>query len=393
MISNFDYYSMDRNEDNLEQWESFQAETDAVRHIILNYLTSQCEYSNLATDHHRASCEKFHELNRRRRKPFKGGKLIYESDLCCNVIKGVECDDQDLCKKSHTLFEIMFHPSKYRTVICNNQCLNDTKYCPFAHSREQLRLGNTYIKGNRQVVEHSMNSNFNLAEFKIVNCNTSAKHNEKLCLFYHGKTDRRRPVTKSAYSPEMCVHAEKGVFCISGDMCKRSHNRVEHFYHPERFKTKFCSYFDENMRDSINRCSYGAYCSFAHSEDEIKIDLIHTFEKNEDFFINYFKTIICPFTKSHEKSICVYSHNWQDYRRSPLKYIYKSSTCTKWDNKKMILSYEEGCQEEMNCLKCHGWKEQDFHPLNYKTRKCKDFNKVCGKNEFCPFYHANEAKR
>jgi hypothetical protein len=177
-------------------------------------------------------------------------------------------------------------------------------------------------------------------------------------------------------------------------MCDKSHNKVESFYHPTKFKTKFCSHFNlDILKNDVKNCSYGKYCSFAHSEEEIRIELIHRLNKNEEFFIKYFKTILCPFTYSHEKGICVYSHNWQDFRRTPLKYIYRNSSCPKWDNKKTILLYSEGCTDEFDCTKCHGWKEEDFHPLNYKTKKCKNCNKVCDKKEFCPFLHKNEEKR
>lgn len=43
------------------------------------------------------------------------------------------------------------------------------------------------------------------------------------------------------------------------------------------------------------------------------------------------------------------------------------------------------------CLKCHGWKESEYHPLNYKTKPCED--KKCNGNLECPFYHGNHDKR
>jgi hypothetical protein len=74
--------------------------------------------------------------------------------------------------------------------------------------------------------------------------------------------------------------------------------------------------------------------------------LIHKFEKNEDFFIYYFKSVWCPFNYFHDKSSCVYAHNWQDYRRSPLTYPYSTTICQKWDNRKTILNYFEGCSNQ-----------------------------------------------
>jgi hypothetical protein len=46
-----------------------------------------------------------------------------------------------------------------------------------------------------------------------------------------------------------------------------------------------------------------------------------------------------------------------------------------------------------SCHYCHGWKELEYHPIVYKTRKCKDFEGHCNKQLFCPFYHREEEKR
>mmetsp|Transcript_6120 Transcript_6120/g.5481 ORF Transcript_6120/g.5481 Transcript_6120/m.5481 type:complete len:92 (+) Transcript_6120:1114-1389(+) len=55
-----------------------------------------------------------------------------------------------------------------------------------------------------------------------------------------------------------------------------------------------------------------------------------------------------------------------------------------------VKTYEEGgCPNMLNCDKCHGWKEFEFHPDNYKTIACK--NEGCDKKN-CPFYH-NEHER
>ena len=42
-------------------------------------------------------------------------------------------------------------------------------------------------------------------------------------------------------------------------------------------------------------------------------------------------------------------------------------------------------------MKCHGWKEQEYHPLNYKTKPCED--KKCQGNLECPYYHGNHDRR
>ena len=229
-------------------------------------------------------------------------------------------------------------------------------------------------------------NNFDLLTFKTKPCNNTQKHKEKQCIYYHSDKDKRRNLKHIFYLPEPCPK----INTCHNPLCKFSHNTVEEFYHPNKFKTKFCEYYSKNK---ISLCDYGPYCSFAHNENEIRIALLENFPQDEFFFTNYFKTILCPNSQCNAKSTCVYSHNWQDYRRSPLHFFYRNILCPKWSNKKMIINYTDGCPEGVNCQFCHGWKEEDYHPLNYKTKKCKFKFGTCKKGKFCPFYHQNEKKR
>jgi hypothetical protein len=56
----------------------------------------------------------------------------------------------------------------------------------------------------------------------------------------------------------------------------------------------------------------------------------------------------------------------------------------------MIYDYLCGCENGAACNMCHGWKEQPYHPLFYKTNKCQD--KDCRKG-YCPNYHSDKEKR
>ena len=38
--------------------------------------------------------------------------------------------------------------------------------------------------------------------------------------------------------------------------------------------------------------------------------------------------------------------------------------------KKIIFLFLRGCSLMWNCPFCHGWKEKDYHPVEYKTKKC-----------------------
>ena len=79
-----------------------------------------------------------------------------------------------------------------------------------------------------------------LKQFKVKECTAGSNHNPKKCLNYHDyKRDRRRSM--GTYSSESCISMSKTGECQFGDSCQRAHNRVEEFYHPEKYKVKFCS--------------------------------------------------------------------------------------------------------------------------------------------------------
>lgn len=106
----------------------------------------------------------------------------------------------------------------------------------------------------------------------------------------------------------------------------------------------------------------------------------------------YFKTEWCPFNKEHNKAQCDYAHNWQDFRRKPHIFDYRTvEPCENWQAGTFISKYDEGCILQASCLKYHGWKESEYHPLNYKTMLCED--KKCNGNLECPYYHGNHDKR
>lgn len=172
-----------------------------------------------------------------------------------------------------------------------------------------------------------------------------------------------------------------------------AHNIVESVYHPEKYKTKYCSKFPKNL----SKCEYGDYCSFAHSTKELKVRLIHNMKKDDDFFMYFYKTELCPFNKEHNKATCVYAHNWQDFRRKPNLFSYDSSImCKNWRPEEFIAKYHQGCKNMASCLHSHGWKEQEYHPLVYKTQHCKEEvkeNNFCSRGFECPFYHSNLDKK
>ena len=421
----------------IEDWVLFQNETDSVRDIVLMYKTKQCA-TNCSLDE--AECFFWHSKKYKRRKPFNKDKILYKPEMCYFA---EDCKN-DNCGKAHNFNEINFHPWRYKTLLCeqfynenqdnlispksnftfnsfNSNTLNmnseivirenqqhNQKLCPFYHNIEEKRENIENIKKRSSEIyseQSFFSKNFNLNTYKTIKCNIFSKHPEKQCIFYHSHSDRRRPQSSFFYLPEECFFSysekisSKNSGCPKGDQCGKCHNKVELFYHKDKFKTKFCTYYSsEKEIIEVNLdCEYGNFCCFAHSESEIRIELIHKMNMDINFFFYYFKTVQCPFEKEHEKKDCVYYHNYQDFRRNPKKFIYDKKNCKKWDIKKTILTYKDGCPEGYNCIYCHGWKELDYHPLNYKTNLCKHCTgkekNGCIKGNLCPCYHRYENKR
>jgi hypothetical protein len=193
-----------------------------------------------------------------------------------------------------------------------------------------------------------------LNRFKTQQCTVQATHNPKKCFYYHeaNSKDRRRPL--GTYTSTLCDNLNK---CPLGDSCPRAHNTVEDFYHPEKYKSKFCQTYPNHTY----ACKFGEMCAFAHTEEELSIDYLHRMERDTDFYLFHFKTVWCPFSDkedtNHPRDVCVYAHNWQDFRRKVHIYSYSKDQCTTWGNKKKTRTYADGCSLEYRCGYCHGWKE------------------------------------
>jgi hypothetical protein len=94
------------------------------------------------------------------------------------------------------------------------------------------------------------------------------------------------------------ISSQTGYECALGDSCSKAHNRVEEFYHPEKYKVKFC----QSYPGRVEGCDYGDMCAFAHSEEEVTVDLLHKFaptsgdHQSADFYMFHFKTVWCPYS-------------------------------------------------------------------------------------------------
>jgi hypothetical protein len=368
-------------------------ESFAVQKTVTHYKTTPCP--QLSTCYKIKDCFYYHSAEDRRRPLFSNYCLAYTSQYCP---VDINCPNGDHCYYSHNDFEVQFHPEQYKTKPCTEDCKQI--YCPFAHSTSELRkreelLIYSFIEGHTSftnlshidytpfgtIKETPKRFPLDINTFKSKSCSYMEVHSQKQCVCFHSASDRRRvPVL---YSYERCPMSKHSL-CPLGDTCNKTHNTVEQLYHPEKYKRKMCHEYP----NKVDKCDYGEFCSFAHSESELKIELIHEYEMNQNFYMHYFKTESCPFNHEHNKSICVYWHNWQDYRRKvEMPYPqYSSTLCSNWNTSKFINKYTEGCPRGFECQYSHGWKEYLYHPYFYKTTPCQDIEK-CHQGPDCPYYH------
>lgn len=355
-------------------WDIFRAqESVQTQKIVLYYKTNPCSNKSCINT---TDCFCYHSNSDRRRSPFLGNFIVYSSQLCPNMAR---CPLGDSCTFSHSQLEIMYHPSRYRTKRCLEECKR--MVCPFAHCDEELRKESTLLVYQQYSSEFStivINEPIDLDTFKVFPCTLKELHNHKRCIFYHSPNDRRRAGT--FYSSERCSQFQKSGYCPQEDACPKCHNIIEQLYHSDKYKKRMC-------HDLVTQkyCEYGDYCCFAHSEPELKVELLHEMVKDINFYVWKFKTEWCPFIHQHNKSICVYAHNWQDFKRNPMN--YSAQPCPNWKYDKYVTVYEEGCINGFGCGFSHGWKEALFHPSVYKTTPCPEMTK-CHKGPDCPYYHS-----
>ena len=212
--------------------------------------------------------------------------------------------------------------------------------------------------------------------FKDAECPSHCK--KKNCRFFHSLSERRRPFSKFFYSKLLCPNAET----CENIKCRFSHNLTEQIYHPENYKKKYCLNFLKK-----NSCAYSESCAYAHSDHELKILPLHLLRIDPSFIFFTFKSEFCPFKHQHDRFVCVYAHNWQDYKR-PFHENILPAQCPRWNRDAKLETYLDGCPDGFGCTLCHGWKELEYHPALYMKQKCE--NADCNRKQICGFSHPGQ---
>lgn len=217
-----------------------------------------------------------------------------------------------------------------------------------------------------------------LFDFKKVKCPERRYHEIGKCWKFHNDCDMIRNPRECQYKNIKCPKNN----CSHTD-CSLSRNYLEKMYHPETYKRKICfEYFSRGV------CKYDEFCALAHSFLELKIPLLNFFVIDRDFLLFHFKTEFCPFNLfEHDKFLCVYAHNYQDYRRKWSQDL-EPKMCQDWDPNTRVEIYEQACPKGFHCQFCHGWKELDYHKSMLKKVPCKKLG-ACERKHLCSYYHSN----
>ena len=76
--------------------------------------------------------------------------------------------------------------------------------------------------------------------YKIQKCREKANHDRRMCVYYHGKGDRRRNPFELPYTSLECPNSSETSVCPDGDKCLKAHTMLERMFHPDLYKISMC---------------------------------------------------------------------------------------------------------------------------------------------------------
>ncbi|CAD8185561.1 unnamed protein product [Paramecium pentaurelia] len=268
-----------------------------------------------------------------------------------------------------------FQEQKHNPSICKGMLsmINPKPPCENKKIKQSSQFEQKAHCLKRCLQEEGTSFDLDLAVFKIRPCQRQCEHNHKQCPYFHSQDDLRRPGTY--YKAELCSYKVEQKECPHGYSCSKAHNQYELLYQEDNYRKLFCP--------QPEKCCFGMYCPYAHFEKDIKCELIHLYQHDQDYFMFHYKTIACPYTLFNHnlviynliRSTCDYYHNENDKRRKVQDVNYQPQQCPNWIQNK-------SCSNE--CSFCHSIFELYFHPYMYKTFECNQQNCIRDK---CPGYH------
>jgi len=257
--------------------------------------------------HRPFTCFNWHFQNQKRRRPLlrRDHQFNYSADIYCEKYDETTglCPIGDECPLLHRTAgdtERRYHLRYYKTGMCvhdtdnRGYCVKNGAHCAFAHGANDLRppvydsreqremmdggdtdkLGPNSLDKERSLLNDDpkwLDTTYVLANYKTEQCKKPPRlcRQGYACPQFHNNKDRRRSPKKYKYRSTPCPAVKTAdewgdpVNCDVGDNCQYCHTRTEQQFHPEIYKSTKC-----NDIQNTSYCPRGAFCAFAHLEQE-----------------------------------------------------------------------------------------------------------------------------
>lgn len=210
----------------------------------------------------------------------------YKPTRCQYFNKGSRCPQGTACPYAHTLEESIYHPLIFKTQKCTygvderGRCEKNGAHCTKAHGSGDVRKANNpwdllkACRDDKQMArDMARNKEFFMHDYKVTKCRNKNCRNKYTCAGWHHEGERRRNPAQYPYSDEPCPDVKVDgqwslpSHCSQAERCPYSHTLLEQMYHPQIYKTSQCINYNSK---GGNKCKWGAYCTHAHGEDDVR---------------------------------------------------------------------------------------------------------------------------
>jgi len=291
-----------------QQAANMEKPQEVMEKYLKEFRVEQCPLflQHKCQQHRPFTCFNWHFQNQKRRRPLlrRDQQFNYSADIYCEKYDETTglCPVGDDCPLLHRTAgdtERRYHLRYYKTGMCvhdtdnRGYCVKNGPHCAFAHgandlrppvydSREQAalvdgegeRMGPNSLDKERSLLNDDpkwLDTTYVLANYKTEPCKKPPRlcRQGYACPQYHNNKDRRRSPRKFKYRSTPCPAVKTAdewgdpVNCDVGDACQYCHTRTEQQFHPEIYKSTKC-----NDIQNTSYCPRGAFCAFAHLEQE-----------------------------------------------------------------------------------------------------------------------------
>ena len=226
-------------------------------------------------------CTDCHSTIPFRRKPVLIADSFNYLPVSCKYMSNLEkCPKNIECRFSHNVFEVIYHPSKFKTIMCefctnvDGICVKYGRLCSKAHGIEELR--EPLFEGRRNLATACTEEeqNYYLHKYKTKKC-SGYPYNCKCNGFdYHAENEKRRSPFLILYNAFLCPIPQ-----CSSENCPFSHSRNEIMYHTIFYKTVMCCRYENH-----GICKFDKDCSHAHSKTELRIIFKKKKKKSKELY-------------------------------------------------------------------------------------------------------------